>query len=294
LVGLLFLNPLAGMAVGAAVGAGAGALSGSLMDYGIDDNFIRELSDTLKPDTSAIFVLVRKVQAEKVLSELSDVRGRVLRRAEHPATQARLLRLAVVYGVLPADDAERAGRLLEACADAGVGRVAGTITALEAAWVVPLVHGFFRQVTLSQLGCAVRLTLSPSPAPPAGNRTASATAPVEVSGQTQRGFNTSIVPTAPRISTTRGANPRMAAMMRCPGPLVITSAARWRIVASKMAQGTDRSVKRPTIRLIALALSAVTLSIFSDPMARERLGQRLASSHQTWGATTRMNTKPAR
>ena len=46
----------------------------------------------------------------------------VLRRAEGPATQARLLRLAVVYGVLPADDTEGAARLLEACADAGVGR----------------------------------------------------------------------------------------------------------------------------------------------------------------------------
>lgn len=90
LVGLLFLNPLAGMAVGAAVGAGAGALSGSLMDYGIDDNFIRELSDTLKPDTSAIFVLVRKVQAEKVLSELSDVRGRVLRSSLSPDQEKRL------------------------------------------------------------------------------------------------------------------------------------------------------------------------------------------------------------
>src|SRR5215472_15555851 len=35
LVGLLFLNPLAGMAIGALAGAGAGALSGSLANYGI-------------------------------------------------------------------------------------------------------------------------------------------------------------------------------------------------------------------------------------------------------------------
>src|SRR5919107_3552200 len=37
LIGLLFLNPLAGFAVGGLVGAGSGALSGSLIDYGIDD-----------------------------------------------------------------------------------------------------------------------------------------------------------------------------------------------------------------------------------------------------------------
>ena len=41
LVGLLFLNPLAGMVIGAAAGAGTGALSGSLTDYGINDVLLR-------------------------------------------------------------------------------------------------------------------------------------------------------------------------------------------------------------------------------------------------------------
>jgi uncharacterized membrane protein len=90
LVGLLFLNPLAGMAVGGAVGAGAGALSGSLMDYGIEDDFIRELAETLQPDSSALFVLVRKVQPEKVLAELKPFRGRVLRTSLSPEDEARL------------------------------------------------------------------------------------------------------------------------------------------------------------------------------------------------------------
>ena len=43
LVGLLFLNPL----LGAAVGAGAGAASGALSDIGINDQFLRELAETL-------------------------------------------------------------------------------------------------------------------------------------------------------------------------------------------------------------------------------------------------------
>jgi uncharacterized membrane protein len=42
-VGLLFLNPLAGMAVGGLIGAGSGALSGRLVDYGIEDDFIRRI-----------------------------------------------------------------------------------------------------------------------------------------------------------------------------------------------------------------------------------------------------------
>lgn len=90
LVGLLFLNPLAGFALGTMVGAGTGALSGKLADYGINDDFIRSLAQTLQPNTSALFVLVRKVQPEKVLSELSKFRGRVLRSSLSPEQEARL------------------------------------------------------------------------------------------------------------------------------------------------------------------------------------------------------------
>lgn len=90
LVGLLFLNPLAGFAVGGLVGAGAGALSGSLVDYGIDDNFIRSLGEKLKPDSSALFVLIRKVQPEKVLAELERFKGEVLRTSLSPDQEARL------------------------------------------------------------------------------------------------------------------------------------------------------------------------------------------------------------
>ncbi|MDT3670233.1 MAG: DUF1269 domain-containing protein [Aromatoleum sp.] len=90
LVGLLFLNPLAGFVVGGLAGAGAGALSGSLADYGIDDDFIRSLSEEIKPDSSALFLLVRKVQPEKVLAELSQFRGKLLRTSLSPEQEARL------------------------------------------------------------------------------------------------------------------------------------------------------------------------------------------------------------
>lgn len=91
LVGLLFLNPLLGMAAGAALGTGAGALSGSLADYGIDDDFIRQVGESLQPNTSALFVLVRKAQPEKVLAEISShFRGRVIRSSLSPEQEARL------------------------------------------------------------------------------------------------------------------------------------------------------------------------------------------------------------
>lgn len=90
LVGLLFLNPLIGLAAGAALGAGAGAMSGSLIDFGINDDFIRSIAQTLQPDTSALFVLVRKAQPEKVLSDISQFRGRVIRSSLSPEQESRL------------------------------------------------------------------------------------------------------------------------------------------------------------------------------------------------------------
>jgi uncharacterized membrane protein len=75
LLGVLFLHPLVGLLVGAA----AGALSGSAADYGIDDNFMKELGKTIEPGTSAIFLLVRKSTPDKVLPELQKFNGKVLR-----------------------------------------------------------------------------------------------------------------------------------------------------------------------------------------------------------------------
>lgn len=90
LFGLLLLNPVLGFVTGAALGAGAGALSGKLADYGIDDDFIRSVGETLQPSTSALFVLVRKVQPEEVLAELGDFRGRVIRSSLSPEQEKRL------------------------------------------------------------------------------------------------------------------------------------------------------------------------------------------------------------
>lgn len=76
LIGLLFLNPL----VGAAVGAASGAIAGRFTDMGINDDFMREASNALQPGGSAVFVLVRKMTADKVLERLESLhqRGRVL------------------------------------------------------------------------------------------------------------------------------------------------------------------------------------------------------------------------
>ena len=75
LVGLIFLNPLLGLAVGATTGA----VSGVLTDLGIDDKFMKELAETLAPGSSALFVLVRKATPDKVLEEIKGTGGKVLK-----------------------------------------------------------------------------------------------------------------------------------------------------------------------------------------------------------------------
>lgn len=75
LIGLLFLNPL----LGVAVGASAGALSGALSDYGINDNFMKDVAAALQPEQAALFIMVRSEMSDRVIERLGEQGGRVLR-----------------------------------------------------------------------------------------------------------------------------------------------------------------------------------------------------------------------
>jgi len=90
LVGLLFLNPLAGMAIGALAGAGSGALAGSLADYGINDDFVKQLGQTIPKGSSALFVLVRSATFDKVLPEIESYKPRVLKTSLSNEDEAKL------------------------------------------------------------------------------------------------------------------------------------------------------------------------------------------------------------
>jgi uncharacterized membrane protein len=74
LIGLIFLVPLFGMAIGAATGAAAGAMS----DYGIDDDFMKDLGRKLPEGGAAVFVLVREATRDKVVPEVSKYGGHVI------------------------------------------------------------------------------------------------------------------------------------------------------------------------------------------------------------------------
>ena len=86
LIGLIFLNPLLGLAVGAT----AGAVSGALIDVGIDDKFMKELAGQMNPGTSALFILVRKATPDKVLEEIKGTGGHVLKTSLSHDDEAKL------------------------------------------------------------------------------------------------------------------------------------------------------------------------------------------------------------
>lgn len=85
LIGLLFLAPLLGMAVGAAAGAAGGALS----DYGVDNNFMKELGTRLEPGSAALILLVRRVTIDKVLDNVQE-RGHVIQSSLSNEAEERL------------------------------------------------------------------------------------------------------------------------------------------------------------------------------------------------------------
>ncbi len=75
LIGLLFLNPL----LGAAAGAATGGLAGALSDYGIKDDFMKDVSSVLQPGQAALFIMARRATSDRVIERLSAEGGRILR-----------------------------------------------------------------------------------------------------------------------------------------------------------------------------------------------------------------------
>jgi uncharacterized membrane protein len=106
LIGLIFLMPL----VGAAMGAASGALGGALTDLGINDKWMKETAAAIQPGTAALFVLVRKVTADKVLDRLKGEGGTVLKTSlDHTKEAALQAALAEVKAALPASPPDLPG-----------------------------------------------------------------------------------------------------------------------------------------------------------------------------------------
>ena len=106
LIGLLFLNPLFGFAIGAT----AGAVSGALRDVGIDDNFMKSLGETLKPGTAALCVLIRRMTPDKVVEELQKFGGTLIKTNLCNENEAKLREALSSVQRSPAPEAAAVGQ----------------------------------------------------------------------------------------------------------------------------------------------------------------------------------------
>jgi len=66
LIGLIFLNPIAGLVVGAT----SGAIAGKLTDVGISDDLIKQVGKQLQDGKAAVFLLAKSATVDRVVDAL--------------------------------------------------------------------------------------------------------------------------------------------------------------------------------------------------------------------------------
>jgi uncharacterized membrane protein len=86
LIGLIFLAPLFGMAVGAATGA----VAGKATDVGVNDNFVKELGAKLPPGGAALIALGSTDARDKVIERLKPYGGEIIQTSLSSEEEERL------------------------------------------------------------------------------------------------------------------------------------------------------------------------------------------------------------
>jgi uncharacterized membrane protein len=74
LIGLIFLMPVAGLAIGAA----SGALGGKLADVGINDDTIKRIGAQLQGGRAAVFLLARSATVDRVVEAIKPYNPTVI------------------------------------------------------------------------------------------------------------------------------------------------------------------------------------------------------------------------
>src|SRR4051812_26982565 len=86
LIGLLFLAPLFGMAIGAA----SGALAGKVSDPGVNDKFMKELGAKMPPGGAALIALGRSDAPNRVIDRVKGYGGEVIQTSLDEEAEERL------------------------------------------------------------------------------------------------------------------------------------------------------------------------------------------------------------
>ena len=89
MIGFMFGGPLGGLVVGAVTGGVAGALSG----LGLDKKFIKEVTEGLEPNSSAIFFIVRDSNPDVAISALKPYQGTIYHTSLSPEDEETLKRV---------------------------------------------------------------------------------------------------------------------------------------------------------------------------------------------------------
>jgi uncharacterized membrane protein len=74
LLGVIFLTPLVGMALGTALGA----LGGAFRDYGIDDDFIKRVRGAVTEGTSALFLMTSDAVMDRVSERMKGTKFEII------------------------------------------------------------------------------------------------------------------------------------------------------------------------------------------------------------------------
>ncbi|MCB0166274.1 MAG: DUF1269 domain-containing protein [Anaerolineae bacterium] len=88
LLGGLFF-PLSGLIAGVAGGAAIGAMT----DLGIQKSFVNEVAESLGPDNSALFIIVREAAPEAAIAALKPFKGEIYHTSLAPDMEENLRRV---------------------------------------------------------------------------------------------------------------------------------------------------------------------------------------------------------
>jgi uncharacterized membrane protein len=93
LIGFLFWMPW----LGVAAGTRSGVLEGAFSDYGLDDGFVKEVSNTVQPGHSALFLLIREATPDRLMDALKQFNGKILQISLSKEAEAELRESFGVY-----------------------------------------------------------------------------------------------------------------------------------------------------------------------------------------------------
>lgn len=88
-VGFLFGGPIGALLLGAV----GGGVVGSLTDMGLQKSFVKEVSEALKPSTSAIFFIIREGNPNAAVAALKPYQGEVYHTSLPPEAEETVRRV---------------------------------------------------------------------------------------------------------------------------------------------------------------------------------------------------------